>query len=59
MSNKDSADENIITKNMLQIKGSLNVMRTNVKQLINNSHDKSSTLKAFIAQIAYRYRSGA
>ena len=57
--NKGEADDNLITKNMLQIKDYLNVMRTDVKGLINKSHDKPLTLKAFISEIEYRYKNAA
>jgi len=57
MSNKDNADKNIISNNMLEIKAYVNVMKTDIKSLIQNSSDKSSTLKAFIAEWEYRYKS--
>jgi len=57
MSNKENADKNIITNNMLEIKAYLNVMKTDVKSLIQNSSDKASILKAFIAEAEYRYKS--
>jgi len=56
MLNKKNAEKNIITNNMLEIKAYLNIMKTNIKSLIQNSRDKSSTLKAFISQAEYRYK---
>jgi len=50
MTNKKVANKNIITNNMLEIKAYLNVMKTDIVSLIKKSNDKSSTLKAFIAQ---------
>ncbi|MDP2395460.1 MAG: hypothetical protein Q8S84_02615 [bacterium] len=32
-----------------------NILKTDVKQLVNNSLDKSKILNAFIEQLEYRY----
>ncbi len=55
ISDKKIADDSIISKNMQQVKDYLNVMKTDIKRLINNSSDKSVTLKAFISEAEYRY----
>lgn len=53
--NKKAKDE-IITTNMLVLNEYLNVLKTDVKALINASNDRSATLNAFIAQLEYRYK---
>ena len=53
--NKQTAKTDLISKNMLIIREYLNVLKIDVKSLIDNSYDKPSTLKVFLQQLKYRY----
>lgn len=50
------AQDQIITSNMLILNEYLNVLKTDVKSLLNASNDRSATLNAFISQLEYRYK---
>lgn len=49
------APNEIIWKNMLTINEYLNVVKIDIKQMINNSYDKEAILKAYVEQLEYRY----
>ncbi len=55
ISNQNTANKELIWKNMIAIEEYKNILKTNIKQLINNSFDKPRTLNAFIDQLEYRY----
>ena len=46
----------LIWKNMIIIKEYLNILKTDVKQLINNSYNKNDILNAYIEQLEFRYK---
>lgn len=53
--NRTVQDE-LITKNMIILNEYLNVLKTNVRWLLNSSNDRVSFLNAFIDQLEYRYK---
>ena len=53
--NQWSANDEIIWNNMIIIEEYRNVLKTDVKHLINSSYDKSRILNAFIEQLEFRY----
>jgi len=55
INNQNTANKELIWKNMIAIEEYKNILKTNVKQLINTSYDKPRTLDAFIDQLEYRY----
>ena len=55
LSNESEAKGEIIWKNMINIREYRNILKTDVKQLINSSYNKSWTLNAFIDQLEFRY----
>ena len=55
INNQNTANKELIWKNMIAIEEYKNILKTNIKQLINNSFDKPRTLNAFIDQLEYRY----
>ncbi len=56
ISNNNKAQDQIITSNMLILNEYLNVLKTDIKSLLNSSNDRASTLNAFISQLEYRYK---
>lgn len=55
LSNNTKANQEIIWYNMLQIEEYRNLLKTNIKELLDSSYDKSSILNAIIDQLEYRY----
>jgi len=55
VTNKENANKELIWKNMQSVNEYKNVLKTDVKQLLNASYDKSSILNAFIEQLEYRF----
>ncbi len=55
LKNQISANKELIWANMIAIEEYKNILKTNVKQLIDSSYDKPRTLDAFIDQLEYRY----
>lgn len=55
MKNQNSANKELIWANMIAIEEYKNILKTNVKQLIDSSYDKPRILDAFIDQLEYRY----
>ena len=53
--NKRTKDE-LIWSHMLIIKDYLNLLKTDIKSLINNSYNKTEILNAFIEQLEFRYQ---
>ena len=53
--NQDSANEELIWTNMVAVEEYKNILKTNVKQLLDTSYDKPRILDAFIDQLEYRY----
>jgi len=53
--NQDSANEELIWTNMIAVEEYKNILKTNVKQLLDTSYDKPRILDAFIDQLEYRY----
>jgi hypothetical protein len=43
---------------MILIKEYLNVLKTDPKEIINSSYDKSATLTAYVDQLEFRYKNG-
>lgn len=56
--NNKLAQKELIGKNMQEIQEYRNILKTDVKQLINNSYDKRDILEAYIQQLEYRYTNG-
>jgi len=54
--NKTEAKDELIWKNMIIIKEYLNILKTDVKQLINTNYDKPAILNAFIEQLEFRFK---
>lgn len=55
INNQDSANNELIWANMIAVEEYKNILKTNVKQLIDTSYDKPRILNAFIEQLEYRY----
>lgn len=55
MKNSNNFNDEIIWKNMVITEEYKNVLKTDVKQLIDSSYDKPRTLNAFIEQLEFRY----
>jgi len=55
IANQEDANKELIWANMLSIEEYRNILKTNVKQLLNSSYDKSRILNAFIEQLEFRY----
>lgn len=55
INNQDSANNELIWANMISVEEYKNILKTNVKQLIDTSYDKPRILNAFIEQLEYRY----
>lgn len=55
ISDTKSANNELVWVNMQAIQEYRNILKTNVKQLVNSSYDKSKMLNAFIEQLEYRY----
>lgn len=55
--NNKNAQNELIWNNMIIIQEYLNVLKTDVKQLINSNLDKLAILNAFIDQLEFRYTS--
>lgn len=56
--NKNTANNELIWANMSAIEEYKNILKTNIKQLIDSSYDKPRILNAFIDQLEYRYTLG-
>ncbi|MDP2090300.1 MAG: hypothetical protein Q8K30_01765 [Candidatus Gracilibacteria bacterium] len=56
--NQTIANNELVGINMQYISEYKNILKTDVKQLVNNSLDKSKILNAFIEQLEYRYITG-
>lgn len=55
INNQDTINEELIWSNMLHIDEYKNILKTDVKQLLDSSYDKSRFLNAFIEQLEFRY----
>lgn len=55
INNENTANKEIIWNNMIYIEEYRNILKSNIKQLLNTSYDKSRILNAFIQQLEYRY----
>ncbi len=55
MINQSSANREMIWNNMIAIEEYRNVLKTDIKQLVNSSYDRSRILNAFIEQLEFRY----
>ena len=53
--NEKNANNELIWKNMLIIKEYKNVLKTNIKSMINSSLNKKDLIDAFIEQLEFRY----
>ena len=53
--NKDIAEQELVWKNMQAIEEYKNVLRTDVKNLLDASYDKASVLEVYIDQLGYRF----
>lgn len=56
--NQNTANNELIWINMVAVDEYKNILKTNVKQLIDSSYDKPRILNAFIEQLEYRYTLG-
>lgn len=55
VNNNNTLNNELIGQNMTIIQEYRNVLKTNIKQLINSSNDKPRLLNAFIEQLEFRY----
>lgn len=55
ISNQKGANDELVWNNMVSIEEYRNLLKTNVKQVIDSSFDKSKMLNAIIEQLEYRY----
>lgn len=55
ITNQDNANKELIWINMQNVNEYKNVLKTNVKQLLDTSYDKPRILNAFIEQLEFRY----
>ena len=55
LSNKETANRELIWSNMITLDEYRNILKTNVKQLLDSSYDKPRILNAFIEQLEFRY----
>jgi len=53
--NPELANQELIWTNMIAVEEYRNVLKTNVKQLLDSSYDKPRFLNAFIEQLEFRY----
>ncbi len=53
--NTKTANNELVWVNMQAIQEYRNILKTDVKQLVNSSYDKSKMLNAFIEQLEFRY----
>jgi len=53
--NQDAANKELIWSNMTATDEYRNILKTNVKQLLDSSYDKPRILNAFIEQLEFRY----
>ncbi|USN58980.1 MAG: hypothetical protein H6767_02620 [Candidatus Peribacteria bacterium] len=58
IADQQTASNEIIGKNMAIIGEYLNVLKTDVLQLLDASYDRPATLDAYIAQLEFRYKQG-
>lgn len=54
ISNKMTANDKIIWTNMIILSEYINVMKTDLKRMLDNSYDREATLEAYIDQLEYR-----
>lgn len=57
LANKQSAKDKIISTNMTAINEYLNILQTDVNNLLDSSTDRANTLEFFIDQLKYRHNS--
>lgn len=55
ISNQDTVNKELVWANMQYVNEYRNVLKTDIKQLIDSSYDKSKILNAFIDQLEFRY----
>lgn len=55
LSNKKIARDTIITNNMININEYINILKTDINKLLDNSIDRGSMIESFLDQIKYRY----
>lgn len=55
ISNQDTVNKELVWTNMQYVNEYRNVLKTDIKQLIDSSYDKSKILNAFIDQLEFRY----
>lgn len=55
ISNQTTANKELVWTNMQYVYEYRNVLKTDIKQLIDSSYDKSKILNAFIDQLEFRY----
>ncbi len=52
----NSVNQELIRKNMMLVKDYLNILKTNVVDLLDTSNDRKSTLESFVAQLELKYK---
>lgn len=55
-SGNSEASDDFISTNMLYLWEYFNILKTDIKNLVYSSNDRSSALNAYIAQLEYRYK---
>jgi flagellar biosynthesis chaperone FliJ len=59
LANPDLARSRLISRHMMSVQEYVNILRTNIPQLLNSASDRSATLESFIDQLQYRYKTTA
>lgn len=54
ISNQMTANDKIIGQNMIILSEYVNIMKTDLRRMLDNSYDRESTLEAYIDQLEYR-----
>jgi len=57
IANKNEASDKLISKNMIAVQEYLNVLKVDVKDLLNRSNDRAFALESYISQLEYRLKS--
>lgn len=57
LANKTTSRNKIITSNMMMLNEYLNILKTNINQLLDQSSDRESMLESYLDQLRSRYKS--
>lgn len=56
LANKDIARDKIIISNMMNLNEYLNILKTDINSILDNSSDREAMLQSFIDQLEFRYK---